>query len=68
LPEASEIDEPPSTGWRLDIAHHVPAKRRAIRAHRSQYGGLITDDPAGFQLPPNMLSVFDRPFEFFLSS
>jgi LmbE family N-acetylglucosaminyl deacetylase len=68
LPEASEIDEPPSTGWRLDISHHLPAKRRAIGAHLSQYGGLIMDDPTGFQFPPNVLSVFDRLFETFLSS
>ena len=66
LPPATEIDELPRAGWRLDIARHLPTKRRAIGAHRSQDGGLITDDPTGFQLPPNLLSVFDRPFETFL--
>jgi LmbE family N-acetylglucosaminyl deacetylase len=54
------------TGWRLDIAAWLPAKRAAIQAHRSQYGGLITDDPTGFQLPPGLLAVFDAPFETFL--
>jgi LmbE family N-acetylglucosaminyl deacetylase len=66
LPPATEIEEQPRVGWRLDIARHLPAKRRAIGAHRSQYGGLITDDPTGFELPPNLLTVFDRPFETFL--
>jgi LmbE family N-acetylglucosaminyl deacetylase len=65
---ATEIDEQQRAGWRLDVERHLPAKRRAIHAHRSQYGGLITDDPTGFQLPANLLTVFDRPFETFLLS
>jgi LmbE family N-acetylglucosaminyl deacetylase len=68
LPRSSEIDEPLSNGWRLDISRHLPAKRQAVGAHLSQYGGLITDDPTGFQLSPDLLSVFHRPFEVFLSS
>jgi LmbE family N-acetylglucosaminyl deacetylase len=67
LPPASEIDEPPSTGWRLDISHHLAAKRQAIGAHLSQHGRLITDDPTSFQLPSDFLTVFDCPFEIFLS-
>lgn len=51
------------TGCRIDITPHLPAKRRAIAAHRSQYAGLITDDPAGFQLPSDFLNLFDGPFE-----
>jgi LmbE family N-acetylglucosaminyl deacetylase len=66
LPPTTEIDEQPRSGWRLDIARHLTAKRRAIGAHRSQYGNLITDDPTGFQLPSDLLAVFDRPFETFL--
>ena len=66
LPPATEIDEPPRAGWRLDIARHLPTKRQAIGAHRSQYGWMITDDPTGFQLPPNLLTVFDHPYEKFL--
>ena len=53
-------------GWRLEIEAHLPAKLRAIAAHASQYGGLIQDDPAGFQLPANLLSIFDQPWETFL--
>lgn len=53
-------------GWRLDIRAHLPVKRRAIAAHVSQHGALIQDDPAGFQLPADLLSVFDQPWETFL--
>jgi LmbE family N-acetylglucosaminyl deacetylase len=53
-------------GWRLEIDRSLPAKRCAIAAHRSQYGGLIHDDPAGFQLPVRLLGVFDQPWETFL--
>jgi LmbE family N-acetylglucosaminyl deacetylase len=55
-------------GRRLDISAHLPAKRRAIAAHASQYGGIITDDPAGFQLPSDLLREFDSPWETFLLS
>jgi hypothetical protein len=41
-------------------------KRRAIAAHASQYSGLITDDPRGFRLPADLLSVFEQPYEVFL--
>jgi LmbE family N-acetylglucosaminyl deacetylase len=53
-------------GARLDVARHLPAKRRAIAAHASQHPGLITDDPKGFSLTPEMLAFHDRPFEVFL--
>jgi LmbE family N-acetylglucosaminyl deacetylase len=53
-------------GFRLDVSAFLSAKRAAIRAHRSQYGDLITDDPTGFRLPPELLSVFDTCFETFL--
>jgi LmbE family N-acetylglucosaminyl deacetylase len=61
------VDAPVSPGWRLDIGGFLPAKRHAIRAHRTQYGGLITDDPDGFQLPEALLSVFDSRYEVFLT-
>jgi LmbE family N-acetylglucosaminyl deacetylase len=57
----------PIAGWRLDIAPYLVTKCRAIAAHASQYGGLITDDPSGFRLPPDLLRMFERPFEVFLS-
>lgn len=55
-------------GWRLDISAHLAAKRRAIAAHRSQHGGLIADDPGGFQLPTALLAAFDRSYEVFLEA
>ncbi len=55
-------------GARLDIRRYLPAKRRAIAAHASQHGGLITDDPGGFQIPSDLLSIFDEPFEVYLEN
>jgi LmbE family N-acetylglucosaminyl deacetylase len=65
LPGDDELDAV-VVGGRLDIRQHLPAKRRAIAAHASQHGGLITDDPTGFQLPHHLLAVFDEPYEVFL--
>ncbi len=55
-----------ATAWRLDIGGVLPAKRRAVAAHRSQLTALIDDDPDGFRLAPEMLAHFDRPWELFL--
>jgi LmbE family N-acetylglucosaminyl deacetylase len=66
LPPETLVPAPPGLGWRLDVGTFLARKRAAILAHRTQYGGLITDDPTGFQLPPELLSVFDTPFETFL--
>jgi len=66
LPPDTAVPAPIGRGWRLDIAASLPRKRQAIRAHRTQYGGLITDDPTGFQLPLQLLSVFDSCFETYL--
>jgi LmbE family N-acetylglucosaminyl deacetylase len=60
------VPAPLGLGRRLDIGGFLPRKRAAILAHQSQYGGLITDDPAGFQLPSELLTAFDTPFETFL--
>lgn len=67
LPTSQKLDGPVPVGMRLDIARHLSAKRRAIAAHRSQWSGLISDDPSGFQLPADLLVVFERPFETFLT-
>ena len=67
LPPTNELPGPTPSGFRLDITAQLPLKRRAIAAHKSQYAGLISDDPAGFQLPAALLSVFDRPFETLLN-
>ena len=53
-------------GWRLDVAAQLAAKRAAIRAHASQHGRVVTDDPGGFVLPEALLAVFEGPFETFL--
>jgi LmbE family N-acetylglucosaminyl deacetylase len=66
LPPDHIVDATMPAGWRLDIACHLDRKRRAIAAHRSQYGELIADDPSGFRLPPELLSVFASRFETFL--
>jgi hypothetical protein len=60
------VPDQPVSGWRLNIEMHLSAKRRAIAAHGSQYGALVRDDPAGFQLPIALLSIFDQPWETFL--
>ena len=67
LPADEPVNAPLATGWRLDVSEFLPAKRRAIDAHRTQYGGLITDDPTGFKLPAELLAIFDIPFETFLT-
>ena len=56
----------PLRGFRLAVDRHLPAKRRAVAAHRSQTTTLIADDPAGFRLPPEALALAFRPFELFL--
>ena len=68
MPAQAVIDATPTAGFRLDIGPFMPAKQAAIRSHQSQYGGLVTDDPTGFQLPPQLLSVFGTPFETFIPS
>jgi LmbE family N-acetylglucosaminyl deacetylase len=55
-------------GARLDIAAHLPAKRRAIAAHASQHGAVIVDDPRGFRLPAALLAVLEQPFEVVLQA
>lgn len=66
LPAETVLGGSAPAGYRLDIARHLPAKRRALAAHASQHGGVVTDDPGGFTLPPGLLAQFGRPFETFL--
>jgi LmbE family N-acetylglucosaminyl deacetylase len=54
------------TAWRLDIRPVLETKLRAIAAYRSQTTNLIDDDPEGFQLTPEMLANFARPWEVYL--
>lgn len=67
LPADTVLPGGAPSGWRLDITPFRSRKRQAIRAHVSQYGDLITDDPTGFRLPADLLSVFDSCFETFLT-
>ncbi len=57
-----------SRGARLDIGEVLPAKRLAIASHASQLGGVITDDPDGFQLPADLLGIFEAPYEVFVDA
>ena len=66
LPDGYLLPDPLPTGVRIDITHFMPQKRQAVASHATQYSDLITDDPAGFRLPPCLLSVFDRPHETFI--
>jgi LmbE family N-acetylglucosaminyl deacetylase len=66
LPPDSVIDTAPITGFRLEVSNHLAAKRAAIAAHRSQYAGLITDDPEGFQMPPDFIARFLGPTETYI--
>lgn len=66
LPPDSEIDTS-VTGFRLPVARHLPAKRRAIAAHRSQRGLVVRDSPAGFSLPAELLAVCNQPYEVLLT-
>jgi LmbE family N-acetylglucosaminyl deacetylase len=66
IPPAAWVSATPVRGARIDIARHVPAKRRAIACHRSQTTRFIEDDPTGFVMSPEFLAIFDRPFEVFV--
>lgn len=68
--ELATDDDQPLPGevitWRLDVRAVLPLKEAAIGAHRSQTTDLITDDPAGFRLLPQVLAHFTHPWEIFL--
>ncbi len=66
IPPETALPMGETTGFRLDISEFLPTKQAAIAAHRSQYGGLITDAPHGFSLPPNLLAIAARSYEVFI--
>jgi LmbE family N-acetylglucosaminyl deacetylase len=68
LPPRNWLPRAPIVGHRLAMGQHLPAKRRAIAAHESQYTDLIADDPRGFRLPERLLSALDQPWEVFLET
>ena len=57
--------ETEAAAWRLDVRHVRERKRRAVAAHRSQTTDLIRDVPDGFRLQPEVLALFDRPWELY---
>jgi LmbE family N-acetylglucosaminyl deacetylase len=63
-----EEARPAGALWTVDIAAQLPAKRRAIAAHRSQHGAVVTDDPAGFRLPADLLARAERPTETYFEA
>jgi hypothetical protein len=67
LPPGQPLPVKQIAGYKLPIAAHLQAKRSAVAAHASQYSTLIDDSPNGFRLPPELLSIFERPFEVFLA-
>ncbi|WP_116109109.1 PIG-L family deacetylase [Lewinella sp. IMCC34191] len=60
LPRSEEVIH-----WSLDISDKLVSKERAIRAHASQWDGVIDDDPTGFQLPESMIAKFIRSREIY---
>lgn len=54
--------------FKLDISSVLTKKQNAISAHQSQISDLITDDPEGFRLSPEMLAHFNQPYELFYIS
>ncbi|WOI56975.1 PIG-L family deacetylase [Palleronia sp. LCG004] len=53
-------------GLRLDLPKRRDAKRRALAAHRSQMGLVVTDDPDGFEMPPGFAERFISEAELFV--
>ena len=67
LPADTILAGPSPAGVRLDVTRHLAAKCRAIAAHRSQYAGVIEDDPDGFQFPVGFLEIFTQAHETYLT-
>lgn len=62
LPDGAEV-EGVRGGLRVDVSAFLGVKRAAILAHRSQYAGLIADDPSGFQMSEGFVERFLGGFE-----
>ncbi|MBD2578493.1 PIG-L family deacetylase [Oscillatoria sp. FACHB-1406] len=52
--------------WQVEIGEGLGLKKDAIACYRSQLGGLIDDDPDGFQLTPELIASFTQPLEIYL--
>jgi LmbE family N-acetylglucosaminyl deacetylase len=66
LPPGKLIEEATIRGFRLNIGAHLAVKRAAVEAHRSQYAGIITDDPDGFQMETAFIKRFLQPTETYI--
>jgi hypothetical protein len=66
LPDDALVPAATTSGARLRVAAHLPAKRRAIAQHASQHGRVIHDDPTGFCLPAALLRKLCGPYEVYL--
>jgi LmbE family N-acetylglucosaminyl deacetylase len=67
LAGATGVGSAPPRGFRLDVRSVLNSKTAAVRAHRSQLGMVVDDDPSGFRLDENVLARAARPYEIFLS-
>ncbi len=65
LPPGTDVGPAP-VGFRLDVTPEQAAKRRAVFAHVSQITDLISDDPEGFRLEPQMIERLCGPYERFV--
>ena len=65
LPDTAEV-EAACGGMRVDVSAFLGVKRAAILAHRSQYAGVIVDDPGGFQMSEGFVEGFLGGFEVVL--
>lgn len=66
LSPSAQLATPTPTGKRLAIDQVIEQKRAAIRAHKSQMGALISDDPDGFRFTQETLAPFLQPYEYFV--
>ena len=64
--QASPKPRAAPAGFRVDFSSTLHLKRRAISAHFSQHGGLVTDSPEPFSLPPELIRHVTSGFEVFL--
>ncbi len=66
LPPKTEVGAAPE-GLRLDVSAYRETKARAVAAHESQTTDLISDDPDGFRLAPEMIDRLCGPYERFVA-
>lgn len=69
LDELGSDDDRPRRGEMervsYDVSGHLDVKRHAVRAHRSQLGQIITDDPSAFVLSEHTIDRLTGPEEIY---